>query len=168
VARFTDDDPGSGWDWDAATAICLREARRQLGTGPDAEEAAQEAVLRAWRKRSQCVDPRQPEPWLRQIAQREASRIRDRAAKQPQPSADPPERPAAGDPLADAADRLDIDVLLRGFSKLDRALVTLRYVGDLTQPEVAAALEMPEGTVKVRLHRLRTRLRAALLPEEES
>jgi RNA polymerase sigma-70 factor (ECF subfamily) len=35
----------------------------------------------------------------------------------------------------------------------------LRYVEDLTQGQVAARLGVPEGTVKVRLHRARARLR---------
>jgi RNA polymerase sigma-70 factor (ECF subfamily) len=57
---------------------------------------------------------------------------------------------------------IDLFELLKTFSTVDRAVVTLRYFGDLTQPEVAAALGVPEGTVKVRLHRLRHRLAAAL------
>jgi RNA polymerase sigma-70 factor (ECF subfamily) len=40
--------------------------------------------------------------------------------------------------------------------------VLLRYWADLTQPEVARLTKLPEGTVKVRLHRARQRLRAAL------
>jgi RNA polymerase sigma-70 factor (ECF subfamily) len=38
----------------------------------------------------------------------------------------------------------------------------LRYAEDLTQIEVARRLGLPEGTVKVRLHRARGRLRRAL------
>ena len=41
----------------------------------------------------------------------------------------------------------------------ERRLIRLRYVEDLTQGQVAAALGVPEGTVKVRLHRARARLR---------
>jgi RNA polymerase sigma-70 factor, ECF subfamily len=44
----------------------------------------------------------------------------------------------------------------------DRTLLLLRYAEDLTQPEVARRLDLPEGTVKVRLHRVRQRLRQAL------
>jgi RNA polymerase sigma-70 factor (ECF subfamily) len=42
--------------------------------------------------------------------------------------------------------------------------VTLRYESDLAHPAIAAALGMPEGTVKVRLHRIRKRL-ASLMAE---
>ena len=44
----------------------------------------------------------------------------------------------------------------------ERRLIGLRYVRDLSQPEVARHLDLPEGTVKVRLHRVRGRLRKAL------
>jgi RNA polymerase sigma-70 factor (ECF subfamily) len=44
----------------------------------------------------------------------------------------------------------------------DRALLLLRYGEDLTQPELARRLDMPEGTVKVRLHRVRKRFAEAL------
>jgi len=40
--------------------------------------------------------------------------------------------------------------------------VLLRSWADLTQPEVARLTALPEGTVKVRLHRARLRLRVAL------
>ena len=43
----------------------------------------------------------------------------------------------------------------------DRALLRLRYEEDLTQGQVAERLGIPEGTVKVRLHRVRARLRGA-------
>jgi RNA polymerase sigma-70 factor (ECF subfamily) len=47
---------------------------------------------------------------------------------------------------------------------MDRALVWLRYEDDLTQPVIAERLGMPEGTVKVRLHRLRAVLRREIDP----
>jgi RNA polymerase sigma-70 factor (ECF subfamily) len=55
--------------------------------------------------------------------------------------------------------------VLGGLSADDRRLLELRYRDDLTQPLVAQQLGIPEGTVKVRLHRLRTRLRVALEPQ---
>lgn len=61
-----------------------------------------------------------------------------------------------------APDRLDLGRVLSGLSREDRALLELRYHADMTQPGVAATLGVPEGTVKVRLHRLRSQLRVAL------
>ena len=53
------------------------------------------------------------------------------------------------------------DALAR-LTETERELLFLRYGEDLSQPEVARRLDMPEGTVKVRLHRVRKRLRQAL------
>ena len=53
-------------------------------------------------------------------------------------------------------------VPIRGREATDRLRLLLRYWGALTQPEVARATALPEGTVKVRLHRARERLRVAL------
>jgi RNA polymerase sigma-70 factor (ECF subfamily) len=70
--------------------------------------------------------------------------------------------------LADwsSADRLDQRVSVRSalaeLSAQDRALLHLRYEADLTQPSIARMMDIPEGTVKVRLHRLRARLMPTL------
>jgi RNA polymerase sigma-70 factor (ECF subfamily) len=40
--------------------------------------------------------------------------------------------------------------------------LTLRYGADLTQPDIAEMLDVPEGTVKVRLFRARKRIRQAM------
>src|SRR5689334_12272606 len=45
-------------------ALC----RRRLGPGPDAEDAAHEAMLRAWRSRSSLDESREAWPWLATIA----------------------------------------------------------------------------------------------------
>jgi len=58
--------------------------------------------------------------------------------------------------------RLEIVDLLGPLGPVDRQLVWLRYFEDITQVNVARTLELPEGTVKVRLHRVRNHLRRAL------
>jgi RNA polymerase sigma-70 factor (ECF subfamily) len=102
-----------------------------------------------------------PLPWLLQITRNEALRLlRQNAQRVPEELAG---EPAEDDPeVADAAERVDLDRALASLSHDDRRLLELRYKDDLTQPAVAAALGVPEGTVKVRLHRLRSRLRVAL------
>jgi len=58
--------------------------------------------------------------------------------------------------------QLHVGEVVARLSVDDRRLLALRYEGDLSQPEVARMLGIPEGTVKVRLHRLRGRLRKEL------
>ena len=54
---------------------------------------------------------------------------------------------------------------MRTLADGDRRVLHLRYAEDLTQAEVARRLGLPEGTVKVRLHRARGRLRRVLEDE---
>ena len=59
---------------------------------------------------------------------------------------------------------LDADEATRATAGLDddlRAVVILRYWGDLTVDDIALRLGCPAGTVKSRLHRALVRLRAA-------
>ena len=67
-------------------------------------------------------------------------------------------------PATDAHVALAVDVrrALAELSEGDRRLLLARYWADMTQREVADLLGMPDGTAKVRLHRLRARLRPTL------
>jgi len=156
-------DPGL-WEWAPARQRCLREARRILGNRDDAEEAVQEAFVRAWRKRAACRTPGAPLPWLVQITRNESMRLAARRSRRQAseiPDAEPEAVPA---PSAEA--QLDATLTtvateqaLSTLCEEERNLLRLRYEEDLTQGQVAAALGVPEGTVKVRLHRVRARLR---------
>lgn len=144
---------------------CQREVRRVLGDSTDVDDAVQEALTRAWRHRERCRDKSQPLAWVRQIARNEALRIVQRGAARPAPAElDPP----GSKPVASATDhdalleRVDLDRALGRLPAEDRLLVELRYVVDLQQARIARMLEMPEGTVKVRLHRIRKRLEPEL------
>jgi RNA polymerase sigma-70 factor (ECF subfamily) len=144
------------WDWSSVHELALRETRAILGRGPDAEDAAQEAAMRAWRRRATCRDA--PGPWIRAIARNEALRVAGRRHDEA-PLED------AADLAGDATggdDSRDVRAAVGALDDGDRVLLLLRYWADLTQPEVARATALPEGTVKVRLHRARQRLRLAL------
>ena len=68
-------EPG-GWDWGWVRKTCWEEARRVLGPSAAAEDAAQEAAIKAWRHHASCRTPEHPRPWLAAIARREAFRLR--------------------------------------------------------------------------------------------
>src|SRR5215210_820830 len=120
--------------------------------------------MRAWRKRANCRTPSAPLPWLLQITRNEAMRLASRRSRR-QASEIPDAEPEAA-PVADAETPLDrtltsvaTEQALSILGEDERRLLRLRYEQDLTQGQVAAALGVPEGTVKVRLHRVRARLR---------
>jgi RNA polymerase sigma-70 factor (ECF subfamily) len=54
--------------------------------------------------------------------------------------------------------RVSVHQALQTLTDEERQLVSLRYESDLAHPAIAKELGLPEGTVKVRLHRIRKRL----------
>jgi RNA polymerase sigma-70 factor (ECF subfamily) len=148
------------WDWGGLRRRCYREAVRVLPRA-DAEEAVQEALVRAWLRRDACRSPEAPLPWLLQITRNEARRVLGREARQGDLGL-LPAAPREDDALAGAAARLTVEQALGTLAERDRRVLHLRYAEDLTQVEVARRLGLPEATVKVRLHRARGRLRRAL------
>ncbi|MFE5616424.1 RNA polymerase sigma factor [Streptomyces sp. NPDC056470] len=123
-----------------------------LADGPD---ATQEALLAVFRSLRSLKDPQALYGWVRAIAVREALRIAQRAARaRPAELADIPER---GDPQLAA----DIDDVLARLSPGHRAVLVLRDVEGLDEEAAAAALRIPPGTAKSRLHRARMSFRKA-------
>jgi RNA polymerase sigma-70 factor (ECF subfamily) len=149
-------------------AVAVREARRYLMGTHDVDEVVQEALVRAWRRRATCHG-HDSMPWMRQIARNEALRLIERHRRRSEFELLDDERLLVG--VADeqalhaqekTLRRMQVQQAMGGLSVGDRQLLALRYERDLTQPEVARMLGIPEGTVKIRLHRLRGRLRKAL------
>jgi RNA polymerase sigma factor (sigma-70 family) len=132
----------------------------------DAEEAVQEAMIRAWRARDACRVPAARTAWLLQITRREALRVAERRSRvHDRERPDSQEGELVSLRLSDidnVESRVSFDQALGLLQPHDRDLVRLRYAEDLTQEQVAARLDLPAGTVKVRLHRARERLRKAL------
>jgi RNA polymerase sigma-70 factor, ECF subfamily len=125
----------------------------------DAEEAVQEALTRAWRRWRSCRTPEEPMAWLLQITRREAIRQLDRRRRIADRERDELTEFPSHDPSVDqVVTALYAEQALAALRPEERRLIELRYVDDLTQPQVAKMLDIPEGTVKVRLHRLRRRL----------
>ena len=148
------------WNWSLLRAQCLREAQGVLGHSGTAEDAAQEAAVRAWRRRDTCLTPDRPTAWVATIARNEALRLAR------SPLADPLE--VAGEAAEDSHEddvlgQTDIERAMAGLSGLDRELVRGRYWDDLDYRQLARLLQISEGTARVRLHRALVRLRKALV-----
>ncbi len=157
------------WDWPLLQTRCRREAQRLLRDPHDAEDAAQEALARAWRKRHTCRTPGAPVPWLLQITRNEAFRLLGRRRDEPEPdvaAAYAGESPGAPG-SEEVAAKIDVRRAVSRLSSEERVLLYLRYNEDLKQESIANVLDMPEGTIKVRLYRARERLRAQLTDEPE-
>jgi RNA polymerase sigma-70 factor, ECF subfamily len=147
------------WDWETARRLCLKVAHR-YAHGSDAEDIAQEALIRAWRHRASLRAGQRLGPWLATIARNEA--LRHRSRRRPEPIADVSGGSADDAALLGLAERVDLESTLGTLADQDQLLLRLRYVDDMTQPAIASLLDLPEGTVKVRLHRARLKLREAL------
>ena len=145
------------WDWAKVRTVCLRETRRVLGPSYAADDAAQEATIRAWRYRTSCRNPARPEPWIAGIARREAlraiSKRREEAAPAERDLVDPRQD------LSELVDSLDLWRAISGINGQDRRLLVGHYWQDLPNSELATQLGLAEVTVRVRLHRLRRLLR---------
>jgi RNA polymerase sigma-70 factor (ECF subfamily) len=152
----------TGWDWAELRTFCFSQALNVVGCPEAAEEAAQEAIVRAWRHRASCRQPDQPLGWLRSIARNEAVRVatsRPNEVLVDEPLASPGGQMDEGDALEN---RLLFSEILGTLSEADQELARLRYYEDLTCAKLAEHLGLSEATVKVRLHRLRLRIRRTM------
>ncbi len=116
-----------------------RAAYRLLGSRPDAEDVAIEAVARAEARWDDVG--RYGEPWVVRTATNLAL---DQLRRGPAPVPDPR---SAGDDLT-AEHRVDLVRALRRLPRRQREVVLLRYVGDRSEKEVAEVLGISAGSVK--------------------
>lgn len=141
-------------------------ARRVLGSDADADDAAQEAFVRAWRGLPGFDHRSAFRTWLYRIAVRACLDRRPGMARRLAELAAEPDAPDGAPPPERAAERGDarrrVRAAVDALPDAQRLLVTLHYLEELRYDEVAALTGMPLGSLKVALHRARARLRAAL------
>jgi RNA polymerase sigma-70 factor (ECF subfamily) len=128
----------------------------RLTSDSDRDDVVQEALVRAWRRRS-TFDPLRgsAQAWLLAIVADRARRTRTRA------------HPAqvlidVGAPAADHDIVLDLDHAVRRLSRRQRLAVELHYFVGLSVVETADVMSCSPGTVKSTLYDARAALRAAL------
>ena len=158
---------------------CHAIALRLTGNPHDAEEIAQDALVRAYRALCTYEPERIRElrvrPWLATIV---LNLCRNRARTRTLPSTplDPlveadrePRADAASDPAGEAlrtADRERLAAHLAALPERYRIPVVLRHVDDLSYAELSAVLGRPEGTLKAQVHRGLALLRVAMAGTE--
>lgn len=137
-------------------------AYRYCKNPSEAEDIAQDALLRAWRRRSTLRDGSRRKEWLATIVRNEAFRLHARVRPDPVATLETQEG-AEDEQIISTVERADLHAALSRLDERERELVQLRYSEDLTQQAIARRLRIPDGTVKVRLHRLRHKLRRAMI-----
>ena len=137
------------------TPAAYRLALSIVRSPAEAEDAVQEAFLRAWRDIGQLREPELWPAWFRRLTVRSA--LDQTRRRPPVRELDPEtaiELPGA-EPSLPAADRLELMAAFDRLSADDRAILALRFYADLEIPDAAAALGIPLGTAKSRNRRSR-------------
>jgi RNA polymerase sigma-70 factor (ECF subfamily) len=145
---------------------------RMLGSAQDAEDMAQETLLRAWRALERFEPRVQFQTWLYRIATNACLDEVERRERRPQPI-DPfpdhaPDQPASPtyDPVARYAIREGMELaLLRAIQELpgrQRAVLIFRDVLGWTAPEVAEVLESTVASINSALQRARASIDQSL------
>jgi RNA polymerase sigma factor (sigma-70 family) len=149
--------------------IAFRTAYLITSSAAEAEDAAQDGFVKAYRALGSFRTGADPRPWLLRIVANEArNRVRSSGRRhglelrlvddfRPGDAAPSPEAAAVA-----SEERRRLLALVNALSEDDRLVISSRYFLELTSEETAAALGIPEGTVKSRLSRALARLRTRM------
>ncbi len=143
----------------------FRTACLIMGNPADAEEAVQDAFLRAWRFRDSLSSVPSIKPWLYRVVVNSCySKLRREIPHRDHRAGDAPLAELAStdhDPDAAAEHKEVASTVLAALAQLPVSLripVVLRYYADLSERDIALAIGRRPGTVKSRLHEARRRL----------
>jgi RNA polymerase sigma-70 factor (ECF subfamily) len=146
---------------DAACAV----AYHYLGSFEEAQDAAQEAFVRAYVHLRELREPAKFGPWLRRITatvcvgllRKQGDRPVSLETQAPRAAASPDED------LERAATRMVVREALSRLSRAARLTVTLYYINGYSHGEIAGFLDCPITTVRTRLHRAKKKLREEMM-----
>lgn len=143
--------------------VAFRTALLITRNAADAEEAAQEGFVKAWRALDRFREGAPLRPWLLAIVANEARNRRRSAGRRAALALRVAQEEDAGASAESAALAHESrGALLDALSRMrpdDRLVLGCRYLLELTEAETAAALGVPAGTVKSRTSRALARLR---------
>lgn len=146
--------------------MAFRVAYLTTADAAEAEDACQEAFVKAYLALDRFKPGAPFRPWLLRIVANEARNRRKAAGRRAnlavRAAASRPSGDAAPSPEAAALAAEQQSLLLDALNQLhedDRLVIAYRYFLDLSEAEMAEALGCPRGTVKSRLSRALARLR---------
>ena len=149
--------------------VAARTAYLAAGLTADAEDAVQEAFVKAYYALPRFRGDAPFRPWLLAIVANEARNRRKSAARRERlalrAGQDRPSGDAAPSPEVAALEEEERTILIEAVNRLreqDRMVIGYRYFLGLSERETASALGVPAGTVKSRLARALRRLRDVL------
>lgn len=140
-----------------------RYVRRMVGNDADTDDLTQEIWVRVIRAMPTLREGARLRGWLFGIARRALmDRLRHAYAAPATAAVDLATLIAEPEPFDGEADLQQLEVSLETLPVIEREVLTLFYLKDLSLAELADALAVPVGTVKSRLFRARRMLRAAI------
>lgn len=148
--------------------VAFRTAWLSSGAADDAEDAAQEAFMKAFAALPRFRAGAAFRPWLLAIVANEARNRRRSAGRREaltlRSTDDRIEPSPESTVLATESRQMLLDAVNR-LPDADREVVSYRYLLELSEAETAAVLGVPVGTVKSRLSRALERLRGLMVTE---
>ena len=147
----------------AAYAVALA----RTGSPHDAEDVCQDSFIAALERLKSLRDPDRFGPWLLEIVRNRAlNLIRSRRVRDAEPLEAAEAHGSGTDPGRETERAILRDDLLDALGRLDETRREIALLHDLEgwrHAEIAARLEMPEGTVRYHLHEARRTLRECLM-----
>jgi RNA polymerase sigma-70 factor (ECF subfamily) len=137
-------------------------ARLTLRDTELAEDATQEALVRAWRDLPSLRDVERFDAWLYRLVLRACADIGRRRRRWRSEVRILGAEPAESDRASDLADRDQLEHGLRRLTTPQQTILVLHFYLGMTPSEAAETLDIPVGTAKSRLHHATNALRASL------
>jgi RNA polymerase sigma-70 factor (ECF subfamily) len=141
-------------------------ARLILRDADLAQDATQDALVRAWRDLPTLRDVDRFDAWLHRLIVRSCADAARRRRRWRRSITELPVEPVAPDRMAALAERDQLERGLRRLTSAQQTILVLHFYLDLAPSELAETLDIPVGTAKSRLHYAVEALRAALAAEE--
>jgi RNA polymerase sigma-70 factor, ECF subfamily len=142
---------------------------RRCSSAEDAADCLAETYLLAWKKRDEMPSGAETRPWLFGVARnvmRRGNELRDRTAAAASALAAEVERAGAVCPAPNAEGPDPVMAAIRHLPELDQEIITMLIWDELAPREVAAVLGLTPNVVRVRAHRARAKLKAALVNQD--